>query len=208
MTVHKIKIDGVWTDAADLFIGPPGPKGDPGAVGPQGPVGPQGGALGVVLFKYRWGTATTPNPVSGRVHANNATPANVTEVYLHEQDDDDNNLSVFWDELDAPDWFNLFLEDDEGVYARFDVLSKPTKTGNVYTIPVAPFDNAGGAFNNGARLNLYARFLGVTNAVVSDEITAIAAVPEANWPPASPTTGVLYLSVGAGGAVSEIIVGQ
>ena len=37
---------------------------------------------------------------------------------------------------------------------------------------------------------------------VSDETTTIAAVPEANWPPASPTPGVMYLSVGAGGVVS------
>ena len=175
-------------DGSDPIPVARGPRGE------QGPPGPQGGALGVVLFKYRWGTATTPDPASGRVHANDATPANVTEVYLHEQDDDDNNLTVFWDELDAPDWFNLFLEDDEGVYARFDVLSA-AKTGNVYTISVAPFDSVG-AFTNGARLNLYARFLGVTNAVVSDEITAIAVVPESGYPPAGgPSATTLYVVV-------------
>ena len=176
-------------DGSDPIPVARGPRGE------QGPPGPQGGALGVVLFKYRWGTATTPDPASGRVHANDATPANVTEVYLHEQDDDDNNLSVFWDELDAGDWFNLFLETDEGNYHRFDVLGA-TKTGNVYTISVAPFDDAGPAFANGARLNLYARFIGKTNAVVSDEIISIAVVPESGYPPAGGASDdVLYIVV-------------
>ena len=56
--------------------------------------------------------------------------------------------------------------------------------------------DAGPAFANGARLNLYARFLGVTNAVVSDEITAIAVVPESGYPPAGGASdSVLYVVV-------------
>ena len=151
------------------------------------------GALGVVLLRYRWSTSLDGTPGSGQIQADTAAPAAATAITIHELDRGGANNSPLLEAIQVGDWFNVFQEANEANFVRYDVTGPPTKVGNVVEVPVTTFQSGGTPPSNNASIDLYVRFIGITNAVVSDDILSIAVVDAL---PATPSDDVLYLVVG------------
>ncbi len=105
-------------------------------------------------FQYEFGTSTSSNPSSGKVHTNSSDWSSATVVYVNKSDDDSRDLTNI---------YNIFLKKGVRVYmqqnkqsnkAFFATLSADaTLSGNVFSFPVTGVTTlTGGTAQNGKDL--------------------------------------------------------
>lgn len=132
----KAKVGGVWADVS----GEPGPT---GATGPQGPPG-----LTVGSFSYRFNNATSPPPLTGRVRFNNADPASVTQIYVHEVDQDAINRSTIFMLRQIGEKIRIEDASNAAIFAMYTITAAPVDSGVYITFTVAHYSSAGALADN------------------------------------------------------------
>jgi hypothetical protein len=135
------------------------------------------GAAGFIQFQYTYLQAITTTPAANQISSDSTVPGSITTLYVNELSGDGGNpnTSFFWEALKIGDWINLSLEADETIYEYYNLSGVISKVGNVFTVPVTPFANAGDltpAANNGVMALL--RYNGGANGhVISEEDTEL-----------------------------------
>ena len=123
--------------------GPSGPTGSTGNVGPTGSTGPQGNPGG---HQYEFDTGTTGTGIgAGILRFNNATPASVTQVFVHETTDSAYDITALLSTLDGRTSANkgtlLIYGSDGGIFdggeAISFLISDLTDNGSYWTIAVS-----------------------------------------------------------------------
>lgn len=97
-------------------------------------------------WKFDTGTVTA-DPGSGRIRYNNATPANVTEIYINENDSQGTNRQIGLQSLGTGDSINI-AEFGAANYARFTMNKAAIDNSGWWTLPVAFVENVGTIANN------------------------------------------------------------
>ena len=118
-------------------------------------------ALGIIEFDYRWSTAPNATPIAGRVSSNNADPALATIIYINEESQPGNDLSLFFDSLEAGDWLNINAPGAFETRNAYDVTGPAVKTGLVYAVPVSLFNSTPYLPGNNNQIALFLRFTNV-----------------------------------------------
>lgn len=115
-------------------------------------------AVNIQEFAYRWSNAPNPLPGAGYISSNNANPALVTTLYIHEETRNGNDATFLWDLLTIGDWVNISPPGDTTIANQYDVTGAPTKSGDVYTVPVTLFATTPYLPNNNTQISVWARF--------------------------------------------------
>lgn len=115
-------------------------------------------AVNIQEFSYRWANAPNPLPGAGYISSNNANPALVTTLYIHEETRNGNDATFLWDLLTIGDWVNISPPGDTSIANQYDVTGAPTKSGDVYTVPVTLFSTTPYLPNNNTQISVWARF--------------------------------------------------
>lgn len=114
-------------------------------------------AIGITEFAYRVNTNNVSNPNAGFISTDNSDPSLVTILYVHDTDDNGNDLSLFLDELKDGDWLNFYDRTDSEVFEAYDISGEVVKNGDVYEIPVILYDYSVVRLNNNAQIKLFWR---------------------------------------------------
>lgn len=122
-------------------------------------------ALGIVAFPYEYKTGASPTPNNGNLTVNNAAMNLATVVYVNKLDKDNEDISLFLDNIENGSWLNLYNRVDSAHYVQYDVTGDPTIVGNIYEIPVAFFAEAGPAFTDKLKIELFVRYTGSQTSV-------------------------------------------
>lgn len=94
---------------------------------------------------YSFDTTTTSGPATGRIRLNNATPASVTNIYVHEEDRFGVDFSSLLATLQDGTQLKFYLNNEN--YVIYQVNGIPTNNGTYYTIPVN-YITGTGSFSN------------------------------------------------------------
>ena len=121
---------------------------------------PHDAPSGLFQFRYRLSTtaATTSAPKHIAMDKVGTTAGEIykttTVLYVNSKDAKNNDMTLFLDGIDAGDYFNIHDNGDINDYVAFDVTGKPTKTGDVYAIPVSWYAE-GGKFTDNEIVNVH-----------------------------------------------------
>lgn len=122
--------------------GPQGDEGDPGADGRD------------AAYAYQFNTATSGDPGTGKILVNNATPASVTQISVHQTDANSAVLTAViasWDDSTSTTSKARIRFHKEGAPANFFeflITGTGTDVGDYWTFPVS-YVSHGGAISNG-----------------------------------------------------------
>jgi len=97
--------------------------------------------------RWTWSTATSGVPNPGRIRGNNATIASITELSIHQETVDLDNLGVLISALRSGDRIGIFFAVNPDVFLIFDVTATPILTGSVYAV-TGTVDSTAGSFVN------------------------------------------------------------
>lgn len=116
-----------------------------GSAGLPGDPGADGRDAGL---NFKWATATSGDPGSGKVRTNHATFASVTSLGVSETDDDGSNLAALLAVLDDPTsavrgHVVLRKVGAPGSFAIYALTGAATDQGTYWTFPVTPVEAAG-----------------------------------------------------------------
>lgn len=92
---------------------------------------------------WLWSTGTSGDPTGGKVGANNATPASVTELRLAEVSSDSVNFQLRLATLRVDDQLLVQAGSGLGVGHRFRVSGSPVDSGDFWTLPVSYIGGSG-----------------------------------------------------------------
>ena len=127
---------------------------------------------GYFQFEYRW-AVNDSTPASGRVSTdNNADPTLVTTVYLHKLDANGDDLSLFFEAIDAGDWLNIGEDQDITLNQRYDATGQAVLNGDVWEVPVVHFDGIN-IFSNNEQVRVFYRNVEPPVTVSHDELTGV-----------------------------------
>lgn len=115
-------------------------------------------ALGIVELTYRWSTAPSSTPATGRISADNADPTLVTFIAVHKDDFNGTDLSAFYEALTTGDWLNINAPGDYSVRNAYDITGPATLVGEVFSIPVTLFESTPYLPSNNNQVSLYVRY--------------------------------------------------
>jgi len=107
-------------------------------------------AAGGTAF-YRWGTATTPPPASGRVLANNATLSAATSLYVHNVTDAGTDIRRILLALSVGTKLVIQDQNNSNNYASYTIASTPIDQTTYVEFPVT-FIASGGTIANNAQI--------------------------------------------------------
>ena len=79
-------------------------------------------------------------------------PSTAAEVRAHRLDRDSYDRSPFWEQVTAGDWLNVHAREEARDAYRFDITGAPTLNGEVWHIPVTPYDQSGEQLTSGQRV--------------------------------------------------------
>jgi len=113
-------------------------------------------ALGIKEFEYTLTLPLDTTPSARHLSRDGNTPDDVTVLYLHERDQTNGDISLFIKEMRAGDWLNLHFKRDTEKFEKYDIIATPTKNGDVWEIPVSPYEHQG-TLSNGNRVRLFWR---------------------------------------------------
>jgi len=128
-------------------------------------------ALGIVAFPYEYKTGESPTPANGNITTDNATLNLSTIIYVNKVNKDNEDISLFLDNIQVGTWLNMLDRDDADRHVSYDVAGAPTVVGDVYQIPVTFFDEAGAAFVDKLKIALFLRFTGEQTQVPAGGLT-------------------------------------
>jgi hypothetical protein len=106
-------------------------------------------------FPYKLKVAPDATPTLGKVSADNADSTLITIIYLHRQDDDWVDISLFVQELEAGDELNAHETADASNNRFYNVTAAPTLVGDVWHIPVVFASGAGTPLGNNDAVQIY-----------------------------------------------------
>ncbi len=136
------------------IIGDQGDQGDTGADSTvQGDTGADGdtGVAGSGGFEFKYlfsANIVAPPDAAGDIEFNNATLASVTEVYVHDTDDDANDLDLNLDEIGVGDQLMIRSQSDADFVVYW--VDSNTDSGTYHTFVVRYINNSGGFADNEA----------------------------------------------------------
>jgi hypothetical protein len=113
-------------------------------------------ALGIKEFEYTLVLPLDTTPTAKHISRDGSIPEETAALYLNERDQSGGDISLFIKEMRAGDWLNLHKKRDTEVYEKYDIIATPTKTNNIWKIPVA-FYEAQGTLSDGNRVRLFWR---------------------------------------------------
>lgn len=122
-----------------------GPKGDEGDPGPDGLD---------AAYAYQFNTATSGDPGTGKILVNNATPASVTQIAVHQTDANGADLTAViasWDNSTSTTSKARLRFHKEGTpsnFFEFLITGTGTDAGSYWTFPVS-YVSHGGTISNG-----------------------------------------------------------
>jgi hypothetical protein len=121
-----------------------GPKGDEGDTGPDGLD---------AAYAYQFNTATSGDPGTGKILVNNATPASVTQIAVHQTDANAAVLTAViatWDDSTSANKARVRFHKEGAPENFFEFLITATGTdvGDYWTFPVS-YVSHGGTISNG-----------------------------------------------------------
>jgi microcystin-dependent protein len=158
--IYGPKAGGAWGAGTSVTgpTGPTGPAGPTGATGATGAAGPTGatgaagpaGATGPNTgLDYAWSTATSGDPGSGNVLANNATLASATALHISKTGRNGESLGAVlatWDDSTTTAHYGhlrLFTVADRAEYIEAEITGTLTDNATYYTVPVTVTAAAG-----------------------------------------------------------------
>ncbi len=116
-------------------------------------------ALGIVEFSYQWTNAPDAIPGGGSVSSDNAVIADVAVLYFNRIDSAGNDLSLYFENLEAGAWVNLHDRADTENNHSYDLIGPASLVGDVWELPVVLFESNGPAFSNNERIRAFVRFV-------------------------------------------------
>ena len=136
------------TGTPSNITGPQGPTGDDGSPGPQGAQGTEG-AGSVLNYAYTYRTVALADPSSGEIRFNNNTPSNVGSVRIHDTDDNGNDLSQIFSDIDAnlsdvKGYLRVINESNGTIYYDYS-MDTISQSGNIITVTL---NQQGGTANS------------------------------------------------------------
>lgn len=125
----------------------------------KGAVGPSGGAGVNAGIPFKWNTATSGNPGSGKILGNNATLASITAINISETDQDSNALVALfatWDDSTSTIRGRLLVHDPAtpANFAIFAITGSITDAG-AYDTFSATLVTSGGTLTNNLPVQLF-----------------------------------------------------
>jgi len=115
--------------------------------------------------RWTWSTATSGVPNPGRIRGNNATIASITELSIHQETVDGDNLGVLISALRSGDRVGIFFAVNPDNFLIFDVTATPILTGSVYAV-TGTVDSTAGSFVNSS--------INVAYLITGDAASAVA----------------------------------
>lgn len=79
-------------------------------------------------------------------------PSTATAVLANRVDHDSYDRSEFWSQAVAGDWLNIHMRSESGNAYRWDITGPPVLEGEVWRIPVTPYDQIGEQLTSGDRV--------------------------------------------------------
>ena len=128
-------------------------------------------SLGIVSFQYTFGVATDATPNAGHVHANANPVGDATLLYIHKENRDGEDVTLFLENITAGCWINMFDYDLSSRFVAYDVTGPPTLVGDVFHVPITLFDGEGPPLTNNTRVSLFIRYVTQTGGAGSDGYT-------------------------------------
>jgi len=116
-------------------------------------------ALGIMELEYTMALPPDSTPSARHISRDN-DPALATKLYLHERDQSNADISLLIAEMRAGDWLNLHKKRDTDIFEKYDVIAAPVKNGDIWEIPVEPYEQSTGSLSDGTRTRLLWRIQG------------------------------------------------
>jgi len=129
--------------------GPQGAQGIQGVPGPTGPQGPPGAANATYTNTWKWTTATTPPPASGRVQIDNASMALATHIFLHKTNAAGTDLALQVGKAKVGDSLLLQERTDANHWGKYQI-SAITDNTTWMDVTVTVLTSSGTAIQNNA----------------------------------------------------------
>jgi hypothetical protein len=130
----------LWTTSAGLFVRAGGVT--------IGPLGPSSGLGGLSTAEYTYTTAITAPPASGNVRMNSVTASAITQVWMHDLNAVDVDISNALRLIDKGLRVLIQDKDNAALYANYLTTGPSTDGGTYWTMPVAWTDGPGGFIAN------------------------------------------------------------
>lgn len=125
---------------------------------------------GFVSGEWRWDTdITATDPGTGDVKVNNATLASITAIYISEVENNGANASVFLDDLDIGDKFQIARSGAGANFVLCDVTGAVVDNDGWWTIPVT-VDDSGGSFGANNTMVCTFGFASATAEAIADAV--------------------------------------
>lgn len=97
--------------------------------------------------RWSWSTATSGAPNPGRLRGNNATIASITELSIHQETANGDNLGVLISLLRDGDKIGIAFTANTDIFLIFNVTATPVLSGSVYAV-TGNVDSTAGTFVN------------------------------------------------------------
>jgi len=128
-------------------------------------------ALGMVAFPYEYKTGESLTPGGGNVTTDNATLNLSTIIYVNKVNKDNEDISLFLNNIQVGTWLNMLDRDDADRFVAFDVIAAPTVVGDIYQVPVVFHLEDGAPFVDKLKIALFLRFTGELTQVPAGGLT-------------------------------------